>query len=297
MELYQLRGFAAIVESGHLTRAAERLHLSQPALSAQLKALEEELGVRLFDRTPGGMVLTAAGKRVLKSANRVLNAAKALKAEARLLRGDLVGRARIGTLSDPAAIRLGEFTALAVERHPSLQIELHQEVTGVALESVARGDLDASFFYGDIDRPDVTGVPLREFVYRVAGPAEWATKMSLAGWNEIAEMPWIVTPPISSHHRLVQRLLQQHGVEPTTTVEADQETVISSLVESGLGIAMMREDVALQKVAAGTVYLWKDVNIRTTLWFIHQRARQDDAILRALLDIQREMWLIDSDAS
>ena len=64
MELYQLRGFAAVAESGHLTRAAERLHLSQPALSAQIKALEDELGVHLFERGPSGMALTAAGKRL-----------------------------------------------------------------------------------------------------------------------------------------------------------------------------------------------------------------------------------------
>lgn len=296
MELYQLRGFAAIVEAGHLTRAAEKLHLSQPALSGQLRALEEELGLKLFERTPTGMVLTPAGKRILKSTNRVLNAAKALQAEARTLKGDLVGRARIGTLSDPAAIRLGDFTAMTLERYPSLQIELHQEVTGVALESVATGELDASYYYGDLDRPDVAGLPLREFVYRVAGPAEWATRMALAGWNEIAEMPWIVTPPISSHHRLVQRLLQQHGVEPTTVIEADQEAVISSLVESGLGIALVREDIAQQKVAAGQMTLWKDVNIRTPLWFIHHRDRQADPILRALLGVLREQWDIADDA-
>lgn len=290
MELYQLRSFAAIVESGHLTRAAERMHLSQPALSAQLKALEGELGVKLFDRTASGMVLTPAGKRVLKAANRVLNAAKALQAEARSLRGDLTGPARIGTLSDPAAIRLGEFTALAVERFPALKIELHQEVTGVALESVANGDLDASYFYGEIDRPEVTGLPLREFTYRVVGPADWATRLALAGWNEIAEMPWIVTPPISSHHQLMKQLQQRHGVEPTTMVEADQEAVISSLVVAGLGIALMREDIALEKVAAGEVCLWRDVSVATTLWFIYQRPRQEEALIRALLAIHQDVW-------
>jgi len=61
MELYQLRTFAAVAEFGHLTRAAEKVHVSQPAVSAQIKALEDELGLPLFDRTPTGMVLRVSG--------------------------------------------------------------------------------------------------------------------------------------------------------------------------------------------------------------------------------------------
>ena len=76
MELYQLRGFAAVAETGHLTRAAERLHLSQPALSAQIKALEDELGVPLFERLPSGMELTPAGRSLLPEAQKVVAAAQ-----------------------------------------------------------------------------------------------------------------------------------------------------------------------------------------------------------------------------
>ncbi|MEP6610162.1 MAG: LysR family transcriptional regulator, partial [Burkholderiaceae bacterium] len=88
MELYQLRSFAAIAETGQLTRAAEKLHVSQPAVSAQLKALEEELEFALFERTPNGMVLTAAGKRLLAEADKVLAAAQHLQNHARMLKGE-----------------------------------------------------------------------------------------------------------------------------------------------------------------------------------------------------------------
>ena len=70
MELYQLKGFAAVAELGQLTRAAERLHISQPALSAQIKALEDELNVALFERGAAGMTLTAAGRQLLPEAER-----------------------------------------------------------------------------------------------------------------------------------------------------------------------------------------------------------------------------------
>ncbi len=290
MELYQLRNFAAIAEIGQLTRAAEKLHISQPALSAQLKALEEELELQLFDRTPAGMILTPAGKRVLALAEKVLAAAQALQNDARRLKGQVTGKASIGTLSDPDFIRLGQFMTTALAEFPMLQLELHQEVTGVAIERVISGDFDASFYYGEIGNPDIAGLPLRDIVYRVAAPAEWAPRLKDAGWKEIADMPWIIPPPISTHHKLVYSLLGKYDVAPGKVVEADQEAVISSLVVSGVGIALMREDLALEKVATGEVVLWKDIRLVTTLWFIYRREREHDPVIRALLSVQEELW-------
>ena len=97
MELYQLRSFVTIAKVGQLTRAAEKLHISQPALSAQLKALEDELELTLFERTSNGMELTAAGKQMLEEAKKILSAAQGLYNEARALKGEVAGKASIGT--------------------------------------------------------------------------------------------------------------------------------------------------------------------------------------------------------
>ena len=290
MELYQLRSFVAIAEVGQLTRAAEKLHISQPALSAQLKALEDELELTLFERTSNGMELTAAGKQMLDEAEKILSAAQALHNGARALKGEVAGKASIGTLSDPDFIRLGEFMSAAVARYPLLELELHQEITGAALEHVRDGSLDASFYYGERTHSNVAHVPLREITYRIAAPAEWRERVKGAGWKEIAEQSWIIPPPISTHHQLVYALLRRHGVEPTKVVEADREDVISSLVISGIGLALMREDLALEKAAAGEVCLWKNVRIPTTLWFIYLQEREDDPVIRVLLDVLKDTW-------
>ncbi len=294
MELYQLRSFAAIAETGQLTRAAEKLHVSQPAVSAQLKALEEELEFALFERTPNGMVLTAAGKRLLADADKVLAAAQNLQNHARALKGEVAGKARIGTLSDPEFIRVGDFIGMATTRHPLLELELHQGVTGEVLERVRDGLLDASFYYGDLKFPSIAGIALREIVYRVAAPAAWCERLQGADWNEIASQPWIIPPLISTHNELAYALLRKHGVEPARVVEADQEAVVDSLVTSGVGIALMREDVALQKEAAGEICLWGDIRMPTTLWFIYLREREEDPALRALLEVEKEIWGLDA---
>lgn len=290
MELYQLRTFAAVAEFGHVTRAAEKVHISQPAVSAQIKALEEELGLPLFDRTPTGMVLTAAGKRLLLQAERVLAAAQELRAEARSLAGAVAGRLKLGTVSDPESIRLGEFLSRAVELHPLLELEVHHQVSGAAFESVRNGELDASFYFGRLTHPTVASLALHEIAYRVAAPAAWKDKVEGATWGELAALPWILTPPISSHRGLVGELFAEHGEEPTSVVQADHETVMENLIVSGLGLSLLREDLARAREAAGEVIVLKNARLTTMLQFVYLAEREQEPAIAALLFAVREVW-------
>ena len=290
MERHQLRSFVAVAEAGHLTRAAEKLHVSQPAVSAQIKALEDELELTLFERTSSGMVLTSAGERLLAHAEKVLAAAQVMRNEAKDLKGEVAGKVRVGTMSDPGFIRVGEFLNTTVERFPLLQVELHHEITGAAFAKVRDGELDASFYYGELDHPGVDGLRLRGMTYRVAAPAAWSGRVVDAGWSEIAQQPWIITPSISTHHKLVRALFDKHGIEPAKVVEADQESVIANLVVSGVGLSLIREELALEKEAAGEICVWQDVRLDSTLWFIYLIARRDDPVIRALLGVLRDTW-------
>jgi DNA-binding transcriptional LysR family regulator len=290
MELYQLRSFVEVAELGHLTRAADKLHVSQPALSAQIKALEEELELELFERTPSGMTLTAAGKRLVGEAQKLLSAAQSLRNEARTIKGEVVGVARVGTLSDPKLIRVGELMSAAVERYPRIEIQLHHEVTGAAFEKVREGDLDASFYYGKLSHPSVADVALRDLTYRIVAPAGWRGRLEHATWKDVATEPWVMTPAISTHNELATTLFRQHDVAPTKVLEADDERVVCSLVVSGLGMALMREDLALDKARAGEVCLWKEVRLTTALKFVYLRDREEDPVIRALVDLLKDMW-------
>jgi len=296
MDFNRLRSFAAVAEAGHLTRAAEKLHISQPALSAQIKALEDELDLTLFERTSTGMTLTAAGKRLLTEADKILAASQTFEAEARALKGGISGKARVGTLSDPAFIRLGEFMAAALERYPLLEIDFQHEITGVAMQRVRDGSLEASFYYGHMPYPQLADVALRELAYRIAAPAAWRDRIQHAGWPEIGELPWIMPPPVSTHHQFAAAMFREHGIEPAKLIGADDEAVVSSLVVSGVGVALMREDVALTKAQAGEVCLWQDTRIDTTLRFIYLRSREHDPIVRALLDVVKASWQVRRDA-
>lgn len=290
MELYQLRSFIAVAEAGHLTRAAEKLHVSQPAVSGQIRALEDELELALFERTSSGMELTFAGQRLLADADRVLGAAQALRNQAKALKGEVAGRVGVGTLSDPGFSRVGEFMGAMVERHPLLQLELHHEISGAAFAKVRDGELDASFYFGPLSHPGVDGLRLRGVSYRVAAPAAWKQRVLDADWDAIAALPWITTPPISTHYQLLRTLFDQHGIEPAKVVEADQEFVIASLVVSGVGLSLIREDLALEREAAGEVCLWRDLRLETDLWFIYRAGRGNDPVIRNLLEVLADTW-------
>lgn len=295
MELYQLRTFAAVAEEAHLTHAAERLHISQPAVSAHIKALESELDTRLFERVASGMQLTPAGQELLARAREVLAAADALRRAALALKGEVVGMLRVGSVSDPQGNRLGELLACTVRRHPKLKLELHQSVSGAALEAVRAGEFDASFYFGDAPGPGFVSLPLMQIVYRVAVPAAWREQMrgmgAAAGLAALSALPWVRTPAISTHSKLVAQLFSSHGVQlPQQQIEADNESVIVNLVVSGVGASLVREDVARPRERAGELLLWPHEKLRTTLWFVVAAERADEPLPRALLGCVREVW-------
>jgi DNA-binding transcriptional LysR family regulator len=281
----------AVAEEGHLTHAAERLHISQPAVSAHIKALEHFLDIRLFERTATGMVLTAGGSALLERARAVLAAVDDLRRGAAELKGELIGVLRVGSVSDPQSNRVGDLLACAVSRYPKMQIEVHHAVSGAALQAVHERTLDASFYFGEAPGPDYVALPLRQIVYRVAGPAAWTERIRHADWAAISALPWVRTPAISTHNQLVQQLFASHAITlPEHRIEADSEELIVDLVVSGVGVSLIREDVARPRVQSGEVCLWPRAKLRTTLWFVCLGSRAEEPLLRALLGCVRETW-------
>ena len=292
MELYQLRSLVAVAELGQLTRAAEMLHLSQPAITAQIRALEDEFEVILFVRTPSGMVLTKAGQRLVAQAEIVLAAAQGFKNEAKTFSGEIAGKVSIGTVCDPAFIRLGDLLNAMMERFPLIELDLHQQVSGIAFERVREGALDASFYFGELGSgaTGVAGLELRDIVYRVAAPAAWKDQVADASWAQIAALPWALAPAISTHNQMLRELFRDQGAEPIKVVEADQESVINSLVISGVGVSLMREDQARAAQTAGEVVIWGKARLTTKLWLIYRAEQASDPLISALIEVVREMW-------
>jgi DNA-binding transcriptional LysR family regulator len=289
MDLNHLRTFVAVAQFGHLTRAAETLHLSQPALSSHIKTLEEQFGVTLFERTSSGMTLTPSGRRLLTEAEHIIAAVQRLAHSAQDLRGQPTGNLKIGTVLDPSVLRVGDLMLRALERYPQLELELQQVMSSDGIARVRNGVLDSSFYFGALPA-DLRGVPLRDIVYRVTLPVAWADKLLDAPWETVAAQPWIVAPEPSSHRQLVMDLFGDGEPQPGRIIEADTESVINNLVESGVGVSLIRDAIAAHSVEAGRSIIWPGREMTTKLWLVHSADRAGDPLLAALLDVLRDVW-------
>ena len=291
IEIYQIRTFVTVAEHGNLTKAALLLHVTQPAVSGHLKSLEEALNLKLFERGAGGVTLTKAGQVLLPKAKAILAVAGDFRNLAQSLQGQLAGKARVGTILDPSFIRLGQFMSSVLDQYPWLEIQLQHGISTWAIENVSGGTLDAAFCMGHVALPHVQAVPLTEMAYRVVAPPAWREKIEQADWAEIAALPWIRAPRMSPHLQMVNEMFQRHQLEPFKVVEADQEQTIRTLITAGVGLGLMREDLAFAAHSAGEVCVWRKARPTTALSFIYLRERASDAVVAAMENVVRSIWL------
>jgi DNA-binding transcriptional LysR family regulator len=290
VEIYQLRAFVTVAKIGHLTRAAETLHVTQPAVSGQIKALEEQLGVALFDRRPGRIMLTRAGELLLPEAEKVLAAAGTLLGRARELQGEITGTLVIGTVGDPDSLRLGSLLSGLVSVLPLLEIKTRSGEAEVLREAVATSNLQASFYIGPHLPRDVLGVPLQTIHYRIAAPFAFSHKVLHAGWREIADMPWVGAPYSSHAQTLLRDMFARQGLLPNITLESDDAAAPLSLVRAGLGLALLREDLAVPAAERCEVVIWPHTRVAAMLSFIYPKTLEHDPALVAAVSQLRVVW-------
>lgn len=289
MNIVHLRAFAAIAREGNLTRAAEQLHLTQPAVSLQIKSLQQSLNLQLFARTPSGMMLTDDGAKLLPFAERILDAMAEFRQSAQRLHSTLSGALAIGTILDPEFIRLGPFLKRLVESYPLLSTRLQHSMSGDVLQQVRAGSLDGGYYLGDPGR-DCHFEALTTFTYCVLAPAGWRTRVAGKDWAALAALPWIWSPPQSAHNRLLSATFARHDVVPNKVALVDQESSMLDLVKSGVGLSLVRESIALGEAHAHGLVIADSVSLSTDLTFITLTKRASEPMTSAVLQLLKTVW-------
>jgi len=290
VDLYHLRTFVTVAEERHLTRAAERLFTSQPAISAHIKALEEEIGLELFDRTPRGMQLTPAGEQLLERAQHALAAAQDFLQTARGMKDELMGTVRIGLNTDAEFLRLPELQARLAAEHPRLEIEYHSGRTGSNIPALRVGRLDVAFLSGECDDPLLESCYLRDEDLAVAVPESLRGRTGAGDIAALAELPWVYTSPECAYYQSILAMFEDHGCTPAKAVMSEQEDALWAMIRMGVGVGIVRREHIDRPENAGQLYALPLALPPLPLHFAWPRKRANDPVVRALREVVSSLW-------
>lgn len=290
MEFHQLRSFIAVAEEGRLSRAAEKLFTSQPAVSSHIKSLEEELGVSLFVRTPRGMLLTSEGMAMLEKARTTIHSAEDLLSSARDLRETCAGEFRLGINTDSQFLRVAELLEVLGGDYPDVQAHPLRSTSALTPHLIQDGRLDGGYIYGPPPATGVEGFVVCEVGLSAAAPLAFAERLQTAGWKEVAAMPWIWVTEECLFHEAGSRAFQAHGVAPSIVGKTDDEEILLSLVIAGKGLALLREDDAKSAADNGEVAVWPHPVTRIPVSYLYARDSANKRLCKAVLDSVRKVW-------
>jgi DNA-binding transcriptional LysR family regulator len=282
MDLVHLRAFATVARLSNFTRAAERLNLSQPAVSGQIRALEQELGADLFIRDGKKIRLSDAGAQLLGSAEEVLAAMSGFLEKGRALVAAPPSRVRLGIIVGADLMRTGGILTRIHQEAPSIRVDVQQGLSGWVTTSVRAGTLDAGFFLGPNLPSDADAVELARITYLVTLPAAWRDRVAGADWTDIARLPWIWTPENGSYPHIVRDMFGQRNLSLTHITEADREETIVTLVASGVGACILREEVARKVADDHRVIIWEKGRREVPLYLVTKRRDRPDPAVEIL---------------
>jgi LysR family nitrogen assimilation transcriptional regulator len=272
VDLKQLRAIVTVAEVGSVTRAAELLHLVQPAVTRQIRGLEQELGVDLFERTGQGMRPTEAGVVMVERARRALNELERARAEVQPAPGEVTGIVTLGLLESTSDLLAEPLVTALAKDHPGVELRLMTAYSGHLQQWLDDGDLDLTLLYDLDSTPSLNARPLvRERLWAVAPPSAGLHADRPVTFAEAAAHPLVMPAPGHALRRLIDAAAARSGAVPSAVVQTNSLRVQKQLVRAGHGWTVLpgvgiAEDVARGELSAAPLSepeVWRSVVLGT----------------------------------
>ncbi|MGW1004727.1 LysR substrate-binding domain-containing protein [Streptomyces sp. NPDC002520] len=244
MELRHLTGFVAVAEELHFGRAAERLHMAQSPLSQQIRLLERDLGVRLFDRTTRSVRLTPAGRALLEPARHLLAEASAVRRTVQAAHLGEVGRVTVGFAGASSYAALPVLTRAVTSELPGIELALvGQTYTGEALGRIAEGSLDLGFVALPVRRGVSARLVRRERLVLAVPDSHPLADRTEVAFAELEREPFVTFPVArgSAVREATVQACHDAGFAPRIVQEAPDSYNLLALVGAGVGVAVVVE--------------------------------------------------------
>jgi DNA-binding transcriptional LysR family regulator len=291
IDLVQLRTFVVVAEAQNLTRAADRLHVSQSTASAHIRAIEETLDIQLFARSNRSMELTRAGEMLLQKAKNLLNDAAGFSSFAKGIRGKLEGDLTVGASGEPSTSKIGAIVSTLRAMHPLITTDLRALPSLGVRQALRTGELDVGMMLCQPTEPGFSYYQLATVSFRIAGPVAWKDRIESADWAELASLPWMIPNDLSlSASNLLLRLFNEKGLQLNTVARFDRAALGLLLALSGVGMLLMREDLAIECQRNGQLALSPLVCPQLPFVVAHVSGREDSPLIGAFLSATREVW-------
>lgn len=293
VDLRQLRYFVAIVEQGSFSRAAEVLHVAQPALSLHVRNMENELAAPLLLRTSRGVEPTEAGLTLLRHARIILDQLSIAEEEIRDQQNDPAGEVRLGlpgTISQILAVPL--ITAVHL-RYPKIKLRIAEAMSGFILEWMRDGRIDLAVLYGETHDHGIQTERLLEenlYFFGSASRAKTAILGKTISFAEAIKKPLILPGKDHGLRELLQHEANDVGCMLNSIVDVDSYNNIKTLVESGMGFSILPENAISSEVAEGRLQSWDIIEpqINRSIYLAHLENRPMTHAVAAVLELARE---------
>lgn len=293
MELRQLRAFVAVARESSFTRAAADLNLVQSAVSAQVKALERELGVPLFDRLGRRVVLTDAGKDLFGYAVRMLDLADEVHAAIQPGTADVIsGTLAVGASETLCIYRLPDLFRAFRARHPEVDLRFRPVPYGDLRGLVRDGTLDAAFLLEEpvVEENIAADTLVRDPLLLVAPPDHPLAGRARVGLEELSGEPMLLTDAGCLYRRRFERELAKAGVRPGRVLEFDSVEAIKRCVVAGLGVSILPAVTVRDELEDGElVRLGNETGLVVDTQVVWYKGRWRSPALDALLAASREV--------
>ena len=258
MEIRQLRAFVAIAESGTFTAGALRVHVTQAAISMQIRQLETEIGAKVFVRAPRHVILTEAGEQLLRRARHILREHDAALDEIAELAGAERGRLRIGSAS--AMVLTEQLPAILKElrkQHPAAEIAVTSGTSEVLVDQILAGEVDIAFVSLPVDVRGIKTERLSEDqLVAIASPRHKLSKQKTISAYTLAGERLILGERGGNTRRLIDQFFAQAGVTIRVAMELSRQQAIRRMVEEDMGVGIVPLQSVKDEVEKGRLIRW-----------------------------------------
>lgn len=241
MELRHIRYFLAVATCQSFTRAADKVHVSQPSLSVQITALEEELGAPLFDRLGRKVLLTQAGELFRQHAERLLLEVEHAIQAVQDLHGAKRGRLVVGTLSTVNSYLIPPVASRFKQRFPGIQLQVHAQPSADIVAALLSNHLDLGICLLPVARPQVTTIPLFDERLVLVAPSSFAIRKPRLRMQELGGLPLVLMPADYCLRKMIESECAHAGVRPQVVLEMSSPEGILQAVMEGTGATVLPE--------------------------------------------------------